>query len=199
MIQKNARSLRCFARCAVVLLVVSAKAVQGAGLDDERNRMVDEEIVEAGVTNPRVIEAMREVPRHEFVPFAQRKYAYFDMALPIGHEQTISPPFVVAFMTEKLDPQPTDRVLEIGTGSGYQAAVLSRLVRDVYTIEIVEPLGRKAAKVFEKLKYKNVHAKIGDGFQGWRRYAPYDKIIVTCSPERVPVALAQQHGNRIGI
>ena len=154
--------------------------------------MVDEEIVAAGVKNPRVIESMRITPRHEFVPLAQRRHAYFDMALPIGNRQTISPPFVVAYMTEQLNPRPTDRVLEIGTGSGYQAAVLSPLVRSVFTIEIVEPLGRKAAKVFKRLKYDNIHAKIGDGYKGWPRYAPFDKIIVTCSPEGVPNALAAQ-------
>ena len=108
--------------------------------------MVDKEIVAAGVKDPRVIQAMRITPRHEFVPLAKRRWAYLDMALPIGHKQTISPPFIVAYMTEAIEPQPTDRVLEIGTGSGYQAAVLRNLVRDVYTIEIVEPLGKKAAK-----------------------------------------------------
>jgi protein-L-isoaspartate(D-aspartate) O-methyltransferase len=122
-----------------------------------RNRMVDEEIVAAGVTNPRVIRAMRMVPRHEHVPADQRRYSYLDMALPIGNAQTISPPFVVAFMTEAIDPQSEDKVLEIGTGSGYQAAILSHLVKEVYTIEIVEPLGKQAAKVLEK--YPNVHAK----------------------------------------
>ncbi|MDD4270203.1 MAG: protein-L-isoaspartate(D-aspartate) O-methyltransferase [Pirellulaceae bacterium] len=155
-----------------------------------RNRMVDEEIVAAGVTNPRVIRALRMVPRHEHVPTSQRRYSYLDMALPIGNAQTISPPFVVAFMTEAIDPQPEDKVLEIGTGSGYQAAILSHLVKEVYTIEIVEPLGKQAAKVLEK--YPNVHAKIGDGYQGWPEHAPFDKIIVTCSPEDVPPKLIEQ-------
>ena len=154
--------------------------------------MVDEEIVAAGVTNPRVIAAMRSTPRHEFVSLAQRKYAYYDMALPIGHSQTISPPFVVAYMTEQIDPQPTDKVLEIGTGSGYQAAVLSGLVDEVYTIEIVEPLGRQAARTLRRLRYENVHTKVGDGFQGWPEHAPFDKIIVTCSPEGVPKPLVEQ-------
>ncbi len=160
--------------------------------DSARNKMVDEEIVAAGVKDPRVIEAMRKTPRHEFVPLGQRKNAYFDMALPIGEGQTISPPFVVAFMTEAIDPQPSDRVLEIGTGSGYQAAVLAKLVREVYTIEIVGPLGRNAAKVLKKLRYDNVHVKVGDGYQGWPEHAPFDKIIVTCSPEKVPPALVEQ-------
>ena len=153
---------------------------------------MDEDIVAAGVTNPRVIEAMRKTPRHEFVPLGQRQLAYYDMALPIGHGQTISPPFIVAYMTEQLDPQPTDKVLEIGTGSGYQAAVLSGLVKDVYTIEIVEPLGRRAAADLKRLRYTNVHAKVGDGYQGWPEHAPFDKIIVTCSPEHVPPALTEQ-------
>ena len=114
------------------------------------------------------------------------------MALPIGHGQTISPPFIVAYMTEQLDPQPTDKVLEIGTGSGYQAAVLSGLVKEVYTIEIVDALGRRAAADLKRLKYANVHAKVGDGYQGWPEHAPFDKIIVTCSPENVPPALTEQ-------
>lgn len=161
-------------------------------LEQARNRMVDSEIVAAGIANPRVIQAMRTVPRHEFVPLAQRRYGYLDMALPIGESQTISPPFVVAYMTEQLDPQPSDKVLEIGTGSGYQAAVLSGLVSEVYTIEIVPSLGRQAAKTLKRLGYANVYAKIGDGFQGWPEHAPFDKIIVTCSPERVPAALSEQ-------
>lgn len=159
---------------------------------ESRNRMVDEEIVAAGVKNRRVIEAMRNTPRHEFVPMSQRKYSYLDMALPIGDAQTISPPFVVAYMTEAIDPQHSDKVLEIGTGSGYQAAVLSGLVHEVYTIEIVEPLGHRAAKTLQRLHYKNVFCKVGDGYQGWPEHAPFDKIIVTCSPERIPPALVEQ-------
>jgi len=154
--------------------------------------MVDTEIVAAGVKNPAVIQAMRDTLRHEFVPVNQRKHAYIDMALPISEGQTISPPFVVAYMTEAIDPQPTDKVLEIGTGSGYQAAVLAKLVREVYTIEIVAPLGHRAAKTLERLRYNNVHVKVGDGYKGWPQHAPFDKIIVTCSPEKVPPALVEQ-------
>jgi protein-L-isoaspartate(D-aspartate) O-methyltransferase len=160
--------------------------------------MVQEEIVEGGVKNERVIDAMRKTPRHEFVPLKDshgqdlRKMAYYDMALPIGEGQTISAPFIVAYMTEAIDPQPADRVLEIGTGSGYQAAVLSPLVKEVYTIEIVEKLGKTATKVLDRLKYNNVHTKIGDGYKGWPDKAPFDKIIVTCSPEKVPDALVAQ-------
>ena len=157
-----------------------------------RNEMVESEIIDAGVKNPRVISAMRATERHEFVPRTQRQYAYYDMALPIGAGQTISPPFIVAYMTEQIDPQPSDKVLEIGTGSGYQAAVLSGLVSEVYTIEIVESLGKTAERTLKRLKYNNVHTRIGDGFLGWPEAAPFDKIIVTCSPEQVPQPLIDQ-------
>jgi protein-L-isoaspartate(D-aspartate) O-methyltransferase len=177
------------------LLLVATTATPGRGannFDVQRQQMVDREIVAAGIKDPRVVQAMRDTPRHEFVNVPTRANAYFDMALPIGQGQTISPPFVVAYMTEQLLPQPTDKVLEIGTGSGYQAAVLSPLVKDVYTIEIVKPLGEKAARTLKRLKYTNVHAKVGDGYQGWPEVAPFDKIIVTCSPENVPPKLVEQ-------
>lgn len=157
-----------------------------------RNRMVEEHIASEGVTNPRVLESMRTVPRHLFVLPQLRNQAYFDQALDIGFKQTISPPFIVAYMTEVLDPQPTDRVLEIGTGSGYQAAVLSSLVKEVYSIEIVEPLGKRTAALLERLNYDNVFTRIGDGYLGWPEKAPFDKIIVTCSPEDVPKPLVDQ-------
>jgi protein-L-isoaspartate(D-aspartate) O-methyltransferase len=186
---------------ATGLTTSAALAQSRTAMEAARDKMVDDEIVAAGIKNKRVIEAMRKTPRHEFMPVAQRKHAYLDMALPIGEGQTISPPFVVAYMTEALDPQPTDKVLEIGTGSGYQAAVLAPLVGEVYTIEIVAPLGHKAARTLERLRYDNVHVKVGDGFQGWPEHAPYDKIIVTCSPEKVPAALVDQlrEGGRIVI
>ncbi|MEK6236125.1 MAG: protein-L-isoaspartate(D-aspartate) O-methyltransferase [Planctomycetales bacterium] len=161
-------------------------------LERMRKIMVEKEVKAAGVENERVLRSMRDTLRHEFVNRSQIKLAYFDMALPIGEQQTISPPFVVAYMTEQLDPQPSDKVLEIGTGSGYQAAVLSPLVREVYTIEIVAPLGRQAEKVLKRLKYRNVFTRIGDGFKGWPEKAPFDKIIVTCSPEGVPKPLVDQ-------
>ena len=159
---------------------------------EARERMVRDDIAGGGVSDPRVLESMRLVPRHEFVGVPQRPYAYFDMALPIGAAQTISGPFVVAYMTEKLEPQPTDRVLEIGTGSGYQAAVLSPLVGTVYSIEISRMLGEKAARTLTRLGYRNVITKVGDGFQGWAEHAPFDKIIVTCSPENIPQPLVDQ-------
>lgn len=157
-----------------------------------RHRMVDEDVEGAGITNTRVLDSVRRTPRHEFMPADQRHLAYYDMAVPIGEGQTISPPFIVAYMTEQLEPQPTDKVLEIGTGSGYQAAILSPLVADVYTIEIVEVLGKRAASVLKRLKYKNVHTRIGDGYLGWEEHAPFDKIIVTCSPEKIPQPLIDQ-------
>ena len=159
---------------------------------DARNRMVDEEIYAAGVKDSRVIDAMRKTPRHEFTLPSAKANAYFDMALPIGEGQTISPPFVVAYMTEQLAPKAEDKVLEIGTGSGYQAAVLSPLAKEVYSIEIVKPLGERAERTLKRLKYNNVHVKIGDGYQGWPEHAPFDKIIVTCSPEKVPPKLVEQ-------
>jgi protein-L-isoaspartate(D-aspartate) O-methyltransferase len=170
--------------------------------EELRNQMVDDDIVAAGVKNPRVIASARAVPRHEFVASkVPLRQAYYDMALPIGEGQTISPPFIVAYMTEAIDPQPADKVLEIGTGSGYQAAILSGLVKEVYTIEIVEPLGKRAAQTLKRLHYDNVHAKVGDGYLGWPEHAPFDKIIVTCSPEKVPQALSDQlkEGGRIVI
>jgi len=145
------------------------------------------------VKDARVLEAMNATPRHQFVPKPIRgTRSYIDAGVPIGESQTISSPFIVAFMTQELDPQPTDKVLEIGTGSGYQAAVLSPLVKEVYSIEIVEKLGKNAAKVLKKLKYKNVYTKIGDGYLGWEEHAPFDKIIVTCSPESIPQPLVDQ-------
>ena len=157
-----------------------------------RRQMVDQEIVAEGIKNERVLDAMRTVQRHLYVKPTDRDKAYIDTALDIGYKQTISPPFVVAYMTEVLDPQPTDRVLEIGTGSGYQASVLAGLVKDVYTIEIVEPLGLKAAELIRSQRLHNVHTKIGDGYLGWEEFAPFDKIIVTCSPESIPEPLVKQ-------
>jgi protein-L-isoaspartate(D-aspartate) O-methyltransferase len=159
-----------------------------------RERMVAEQLEAKGrgITNPAVLAAMRSVPRHEFVPEVQRPHAYEDRPLPIGHDQTISQPFIVALMTDKLEPRPTDRVLEIGTGSGYQAAVLARLVAEVYSIEIVEPLAQRAMSDLARLGYTNVFVRADDGYQGWPEAAPFDAIIVTCAPEQIPRPLAEQ-------
>jgi protein-L-isoaspartate(D-aspartate) O-methyltransferase len=178
------------------LATLSSPSAQAAQRPDNsreaRAAMVQSEVVGRGIRDPRVIAAMGEVPRHLFLPAEERKSAYQDAALPIGNGQTITSPYVVAFMTEQLEPKATDKVLEIGTGSGYQASILSQLVSEVYTIEIVEPLGRRAAKTIQQLDYDNVHTRIGDGYLGWPEHAPFDKIIVTCSPEKVPQPLVDQ-------
>src|SRR5437899_1732152 len=158
----------------------------------ERQRMVEEQLKPRGIHDERVLAAMAKVPREEFVPENLRNKSYWDSALPIGHDQTISQPFIVAFMTEQLRPQPTDRVLEIGTGTGYQTAVLAELVKDVYTIEIIEPLAKDASARLARLDYNNAHVKVGDGYQGWPDVAPFDAIIVTCAPDKVPQPLTQQ-------
>jgi protein-L-isoaspartate(D-aspartate) O-methyltransferase len=158
---------------------------------DERDRMVDQQIAARDVTDEQVLEAMRAVPRHELVPNNVRSRAYQDRPLPIGLDQTISQPYIVAKMTELARVGPGSRVLEIGTGSGYQAAVLAALGCEVYTIEIVEPLGRRAARDLERLGYQ-VHARIGDGYRGWPEAAPFDAVIVTAAPPRVPEPLLEQ-------
>jgi protein-L-isoaspartate(D-aspartate) O-methyltransferase len=142
--------------------------------------------------DPRVLEAMARVPRHEFVPASERASAYRNRPLPIGHRQTISQPFIVALMTDLLETKPEHRVLEVGTGSGYQAAMLSHLVAEVYSIEIVAPLGEEAAATLKRLGYTNVTTRIGDGYRGWPEHAPYDGIIVTAAPDHVPPALIEQ-------
>lgn len=157
-----------------------------------RERMVREQIEARGVRHAGVLKAMREVERHLFVPESLRRSAYEDHPLPIGHGQTISQPYIVAAMTEMLDPQPSDRALEIGTGSGYQAAVLARLVRHVYTIELVEPLGQQAQARLAGLGYRNVTVRIGDGYAGWPEEAPFDKILLTAAPPDVPPKLIEQ-------
>jgi protein-L-isoaspartate(D-aspartate) O-methyltransferase len=139
-----------------------------------------------------VMKAMGRVPRHRFVPVVQEAFAYENRALPIGEGQTISQPFLVALMTDLLDPKPGDTVLEVGTGSGYQAAVLAELVAKVYTIEIVEPLGRKARQLLEDLGYRNIEVRIGDGYDGWPDAAPFDSIIVTAAPADIPRPLIDQ-------
>jgi protein-L-isoaspartate(D-aspartate) O-methyltransferase len=159
-----------------------------------RQRMVQEQLSGSGrgITDARVLAAMGRVPRHEFVPAELQPRTYDDRALPIGYDQTISQPYIVAFMTEQLDPKPTDRVLEIGTGSGYQAAVLAELVGEVYTIEIVDALAQRAGADLKRLGYANIHVRAGDGYQGWLEAASFDAIIVTCAPEQVPQPLVEQ-------
>ena len=157
-----------------------------------RESMVRQQIAARGVRDQRVLEAMRKVPRHFFVPAAMQFFAYMDTPLPIGHEQTISQPYIVGFMTEALALKPGDRVLEVGTGSGYQAAVLSLLVQEVYSIEIVEPLATEAARRLQRLGYSNVKVRAGDGYQGWPDAGPFDAIMVTAAPDHVPRPLLDQ-------
>ncbi|HAC90349.1 MAG TPA: protein-L-isoaspartate(D-aspartate) O-methyltransferase, partial [Planctomycetaceae bacterium] len=157
-----------------------------------RQRLISEVLVPGGVTDMRVLESVEKTDRHLFVPADLRDQAYQDRSLPIGAAQTISSPYIVAVMTQELNTEPEHKVLEIGTGSGYQAAILSPLVKAVYTIEIVPELGKQAAKVLSDIGYKNVYTKIGDGFLGWQEHAPFDRIIVTCSPENVPQPLIDQ-------
>src|SRR5947199_5110612 len=158
----------------------------------ERQKMLQEQLRPRGIKDERVLAAMAKVPRQEFVAENLRDKSYSDTALPIAQDQTISQPFIVAFMTEQLRLQPTDRVLEVGTGSGYQTAVLAELVKDVYSIEILEPLAKEASSRLARLGYSNAHVKTGDGYQGWQEVAPFDAIIVTCAPDKVPQPLTQQ-------
>jgi len=160
--------------------------------EDERHRLVNTLQSRENIDAPGVLEAMRNVPRHLFVPENRRNRSYENTPLPIGHGQTISQPFIVAFMTEMLNIEPGDKVLEIGTGSGYQAAVLSELTPHVYTIEIIEPLGKSAAERFEKLDYRTIKTKTGDGYFGWEEHAPFDAIIVTAAAGHIPPPLIEQ-------
>ncbi len=167
-------------------------AAEEAVYAEARARMVREQIAARGITNLRVLEIMARVPRHGFVPAELRSRAYEDGPLPIGHGQTISQPYIVAFMTEALEPKPTDRVLEIGTGSGYQAAVLAGLVAEVWSNELIEPLARRAETDLQRLGFTHVKVRCGDGHLGWPEAAPFDAVIVTCAPENVPPALLAQ-------
>lgn len=157
-----------------------------------RKRMVEQQIKNRGIHDKKVLDALMNVPRHKFVLEEYKDHSYDDSPLPIGYNQTISQPYIVAYMTEILNPDKTKKVLEIGTGSGYQAAILSLLYKDVYTVEIIKALGEKAKRVFDEEGYNNIMVKIGDGFQGWKEYAPFDAIIVTCAPSNIPNPLVEQ-------
>ena len=181
-------------------LILAAIAAGGCGQKPtpasdfaaQRQRMVTEQLKARGISDERVLNAMNKVPREEFVPPDSRAGSYEDGPLPIGYGQTISQPYIVAFMTEQLRLKRSDRVLEIGTGSGYQAAILAELMSEVYSIEIVEPLAKNAEATLQRLGYENVHVKIGDGYKGWPEAAPFDAIIVTCAPDKVPQPLVDQ-------
>jgi len=157
-----------------------------------RYRMVETQIKARGIEDKKVLDAFREVERHKFVLPQYLPYAYADSPLPIGQGQTISQPYIVAYMTEALDLQKTDKVLEIGTGSGYQAAILAEICDSVFTIEIFEKLAEKAQQLFNQLGYDNIVSKVGDGYKGWPEYAPFDGIIVTCAPTEIPEPLQRQ-------
>jgi len=173
----------------------------GQNYSEQRAKMVQEQIKERGIRDKKVVRAMNKVKRHEFVPGDLKSLAYQDRPLPIGHDQTISQPYIVALMTWALHPDEEDKILEIGTGSGYQAAVLAEITPHVYTIEIIKPLAQKARKTLREQGYENVKVRTGDGYQGWKKYAPFDGIIVTCSPSEVPDPLKNQlaEGGRLVI
>ncbi len=187
------------ATSAWLIAALLLPACSDAAPRDERTRftksarhMIEEQLIARGISDERVLAAMQAVPRHEFVPPELRDRAYDDRPLPIGYDQTISQPYIVAFMSEALKLQPTDRVLEVGTGSGYQAAVLGMLAREVYSIEIVEPLAGRAAADLKRLGYSNIHVRAGDGYLGWPEAAPFDAVIVTCAPDHIPAPFVQQ-------
>jgi len=186
---------------ALGLACASAGGGNGAQRSDDeasdvdaarRSLMVKAQIRARGIHDDAVLDAMRAVPRHRFVPDSMRAYAYTDGPLRIGHGQTISQPYIVALMTSLIEPKPSMKVLEIGTGSGYQAAILAECVADVYTIEIVPELGKGAAGLLGDLGYENIHTRIGDGFDGWPEHAPFDGVVVTAAPEEIPQPLLDQ-------
>jgi protein-L-isoaspartate(D-aspartate) O-methyltransferase len=179
----------------VIIIGVVIIAEMSYGQDSysaQQENMVKTQLIARDINDPVTISAMRQVERQEFVPTDYKAYAYYDGALPIGEGQTISQPYIVAYMTQELKLKPNHRVLEIGTGSGYQAAVLATIVDSVYTVEIVEPLGLEAKSRLQRLGYKNVVTKIGDGYHGWPDKAPFDAIMVTAAVEVIPPALLDQ-------
>jgi protein-L-isoaspartate(D-aspartate) O-methyltransferase len=159
---------------------------------EDRMEMVERQIRSRGISDQQVLDVLERVPRHEFVPDEYKSQAYADHPLPIGHGQTISQPYIVALMTELLQLESSDRVLEIGTGSGYQAAILAELVEEVYTIEIIEALAAQARERLESLGFDNVRVLHADGYYGWQEHAPFDAIIVTAAPDHIPQPLVQQ-------
>jgi protein-L-isoaspartate(D-aspartate) O-methyltransferase len=186
------RVWQCLVAAALAATACGQKPSVPSDFAAERQRMVQQQLMARGIKNGRVLAAMAKVPREEFVPPEARAASYEDGPLPIGYDQTISQPYIVAFMTEQLRLSPTDRVLEVGTGSGYQAAILAELAGEVYTIEIVAPLAQSAEAALQHLGYKNVHVKLCDGYKGWPENAPFDAIIVTCAPDKVPQPLTDQ-------
>lgn len=190
------KNISFYLQLTMLLACVNA---EGQSVEDDtlfyqllRHAMIENQIIDRGVSDERVIKAMNDVPRHLFVKESLRDLAYADGPLPIGYNQTISQPYIVAYMTEILQPDTHHIVLEVGTGSGYQAAILSKLVNHVYSIEIIPELGKEAANRLDKLGYDNVTVKIGDGYNGWEEHSPFDRIIVTAAPEQIPKKLVDQ-------
>ena len=190
------KNISFYLQLTILLACVNA---EGQSIEDDtlfyqllRQAMIENQIIDRGVSDERVIKAMNDVPRHLFVKESLRDLAYADGPLPIGYNQTISQPYIVAYMTEILQPDTHHIVLEVGTGSGYQAAILSKLVNHVYSIEIIPELGKEAASRLDKLGYDNVTVKIGDGYNGWEEHSPFDRIIVTAAPEQIPKKLVDQ-------
>jgi len=185
-----------FSLLCLAFLILSLSFTDSSHFNDKyervRQRMVRDQIAARGIKDQKVIQAMLTVQRHLFVPKNQERMAYEDRPLPIGEGQTISQPYIVALMTETLELNESMSVLEIGTGSGYQAAILAEIVKNVYTIEIIESLGLKAKELLQSLHYENINFKIGDGYKGWKENAPFDAIIVTCAPTNIPKPLEEQ-------
>jgi len=179
-------------RSSLLLLLAAAQVAGQESYTAGRARMVREDIAGRGIRDEAVLRAMRETPRHLFTPERYRAQAYADHPLPIGYGQTISQPYIVAYMSERLEVRPGDRVLEIGTGSGYQAAILGQLAGEVYTIEIVPELARSATETLRRLGYRNVHVREGDGYRGWPEEAPFDRIMLTACPRELPQTLVDQ-------
>ncbi len=175
-----------------VLLTLPAPIKAMKNYEELRKLMVKEQIIKRGIKDKNIIKAMLKIPREKFVPEDKQKDAYEDFPLAIGFGQTISQPYIVAYMTEKLELKGGDKVLEIGTGSGYQTAILAEMGCEVYTVEIIPELSERAKKILGDLGYRNLHFKIGDGYQGWKEHSPYDEIIVTAAPENVPEQLKNQ-------
>jgi protein-L-isoaspartate(D-aspartate) O-methyltransferase len=176
----------------VIIFPLFSCAQDADPFNEQRNRMVKTQIADRGITDEKVLEAFRNVERHKFVLPEYIPYAYNDSPLPIIEGQTISQPYIVAFMTDVLDLKKSDKVLEIGTGSGYQAAILAEICDSVFTIEIFESLGKRSRDLFDQLGYTNIISKVGDGYKGWPEYAPFDAIIVTAAPEKIPLPLQEQ-------
>jgi protein-L-isoaspartate(D-aspartate) O-methyltransferase len=186
------RALRGLVLTLAVAVALAAPAAQGDDYESLRNAMVEQQVRQRGITRPDVLSAMRQVPRHLFVPESLRDRAYSEQPLDLGQGRTVYQPYVVALMTSLLDLKHSDKVLEVGTGTGYHAAVLSRIAREVYSIEIVEPVASQASKRLTAMGYHNVEVRVGDGYKGWPEKAPFDAILLSAAPKEVPKALLQQ-------